>query len=34
VIKIEEDEIGDVAHIREKRNAYRAWLENLMIKDN
>jgi hypothetical protein len=23
-----------VAHIGEKRNAYRAWLENLKIKDN
>jgi len=34
VIKTEKDEICDVAHIGEKRNAYRAWLENLKIKDN
>jgi len=34
VIKTEENEIGDVAHIEGKRNAYRAWLENLKIKDN
>jgi hypothetical protein len=34
VIKTEGDEIGAMAHIGEKRNAYWAWLENLKIKDN
>jgi hypothetical protein len=34
VIKIGEDEISGVTHIREKRNACKAWLENLKIQDN